>query len=286
MNDGHGIFYAGIRDEEQLWHSVLPYRDSGFAALHFCITGADHCNYRTRVGTLVGDGLDDFPDSGYRRYTESIRSLLERGVDPLASMIRMSRSIGLELHVSIRMEAFAMEPPYDGVFMSRFYRDHPELRCVDRDGRPVPRLSYAFPEVREHLYAIIDEIAGYEPDGISFIFPRAQPYVLYEEPFVDQFRRLHGGDPRELREDHPDVLALRAEIMSGFMRDARVRTRLGHPGCRGPRKLEISALVLAERRSNELFGLDVLRWARERWVDELSPTVWDDRRWRTIPQIA
>ena len=61
MNDGHGIFYTGIRDEEDLWRSVLPYRDSGYAALHFCITGADHCNYPTRVGTLLGEELDDFP---------------------------------------------------------------------------------------------------------------------------------------------------------------------------------------------------------------------------------
>jgi hypothetical protein len=286
MNDGHGIFYTGIRGEEDLWESVLPYRDSGYSALHFCITGADHCNYPTRVGTLLGEGLDDFPDPGYRRYTRSILRLFERGVDPLASMMRMTRSVGLEFHVSIRMEAFALEPPYDGVFMSRFYKGHPELRCMDRDGRPIPRLSYAFPEVREHLYAIIDELSAYQPDGISFIFPRAQPFTLYEKPFLDEFRARHGGDPRDLPEDHPDVLALRAAIMDGFLREARQRTRPGHDAFRGPRPLELSALVLSDRRSNDLFGLDILKWARERWVDELAPTVWDHRRWRTVPEMS
>ena len=276
MNDGHGIFYMGVTEPEELWYFILPYRDSGYRSMLFCISGADHCNYPTEVGSLEGEGLDDFPTAGYRRYTESLAGLMRRGIDPIATVRDMCRSIGLEFHLSIRMGAFAMEPPYDGVFISRFYRRHPELRCVDHDGRAISRLSYAFPDVRRHVLAIVDELLAYRPDGINFIFPRAQPFVLYEEPFLQRFRSLHGTDPRELPEDDRDVLELRAAIMSEFMAEARSRTR--------KHGAELSALVLSDRRSNELHGLDVVRWAREGLLDEIHPTVWDYRRWRVVPE--
>jgi diacylglycerol O-acyltransferase-1 len=261
MNDGHGIFYMGVAEPEELWYFILPYRDSGYRSMLFCISGADHCNYPTEVGSLEGEGLDDFPTAGYRRYTESLAGLMRRGIDPIATVRDMCRSIGLEFHLSIRMGAFAMEPPYDGVFISRFYRRHPELRCIDHDGRAISRLSYAFPDVRRHVLAIVDELLAYRPDGINFIFPRAQPFVLYEEPFLQRFRSLHGTDPRELPEDDRDVLDLRAAIMSEFMAEARSRTR--------KHGAELSALVLSDRRSNELHGLDVVRWAREGLLDEI-----------------
>jgi uncharacterized lipoprotein YddW (UPF0748 family) len=219
---------------------------------------------------LLGDGLDDFPEIGDRYYFENLKSLFERGIDPVASVIKMARSIGLECHLAVRMEAFALEPPYDGFFMSRFYAAHPELHCVDRDGRAIARLSYAFAEVRQHIYEIIDELVRYEPDGINFIYCRGIPLVLYEEPFLEEFRTRHGKDPRHLPEDHPDVLALRAEIMSGFMQEVRRRTRPA-----SGRHIEMSAIVLSDEASNHFYGLDVRRWVKERWVDEISPSVYD-----------
>ena len=279
MNDGHGIFYEGVSTEQDLWDVFVPYRDSGFSAMLFCITGADHCNYPTKIGTLIGEGLDDFPSPGYRRYTDSVKAFLDRGADPLASALRMAHAVGLEFHISVRMEAFAMEPPFDGAFMSRFYAGHPQLRCIDSDGRRIARLSYAFPEVREHMFAIIDELVHYVPEGINLIFPRAQPFVLYEEPFLKEFRGRYGKDPRSLPFDHPDAIALRSDFMNSFMREVRRRTRRA-----SGRSPEISAIVLSDRRSNELYGLDVMRWVGERWVDEISPSVWDWRRWRVKPE--
>jgi hypothetical protein len=202
-----------------------------------------------------------------------VKSLFARGIDPVASVIKMCHSIGLECNLAVRMEAFALEPPYDGFFMSRFYAAHPELRCVDRHGRAIARLSYAYPEVRQHVYEIIDELARYEPDGINFIYCRGIPLVLYEEPFSKEFRARYGKDPRQLPEDHPDVLALRAEIMSDFMKEVRRRTRPT-----SGKRIEMSAIVLADETANRFYGLDVLRWVKERWVDEISPSVWNVQR--------
>ena len=283
LNDGHGTFYSRRppMTEQDLWEDIIPYRDSGFSSLIWQITGADQCNYPTKVGTLMGTGLDYFPRTGDRYYTENLKGLFAAGIDPVASVIRMCRSIGLECHLAIRPQAFALEPPFDGFFHSPFYAANPSLRCVDRDGRRISRLSYAYPEVREHIFAIVDELVKYQPDGINFIFCRGIPCVLYEEPFLREFRSRHGRDARKLPEDHPDVLALRADIMGRFMQELRRRTR----GASG-RRLEISAIVLADQAANRLYGLDVVRWARERWVDEISPSVYTAFRGKAEPQCA
>jgi hypothetical protein len=131
------------------------------------------------------------------------------------------------------------------------------------------------------MFAIVDEIARYEPDGINLIFPRAQPYVLYEEPVLREFRARHGKDPRQLPDDHPEIAAVRAHFMSEFVGEVRRRTRRG-----SRRQPEVSAIVLSDEKGNSRYGLDLQRWIRERWVDEISPSVWDWRRWRTRPEAA
>jgi hypothetical protein len=282
LNDGFSYLWErGICTEDRLWEDILIYRDSGYQAMQFCITGADHCNYPTKVGTLIGDGLEDYPRTGDRYYTECVRNFLQKGIDPVASTMRFTRSIGLEYHLSIRMEAFASDPAFDYMFMSKFYAAHPELRCRDLDGREIARMSYAFPEVRDHIYAILDEMAAYHPEGINLIFPRSNPYVLYEEPFLAEFRRRHGTDARKLPEFHPDVVALRSEIMTDFVREVRRRLR-AKPG----KPIELSAIVLADRESNRNFGLDVVRWVQEGLLDEISPSVWNGAHAHVDPQMG
>jgi len=70
--------------------------------------------------------------------------------------------------VSQRMEAFQCCPPFEEFFTGHFYRDHPEYRCVDQDGREIARLSYAFAEVRELVLSIFRELTTeYDIDGIN-----------------------------------------------------------------------------------------------------------------------
>jgi hypothetical protein len=282
LNDGFSYLWErGVSAEDRLWEEILPYRDSGYNALQFCITGADHCNYPTKVGTLIGDGLEDYPRVGDRYYTECMKNFLTHGIDPVASTMKFTRSIGLEYHLSIRMEAFAAPPTMEYMFRSKFYAAHPELCCRDRDGRKIARMSYAFPEVREHIFTILEEMANYRPEGINFIFPRANPYLLYEEPFVQEFQKLHGTDPRKLPEFHPDVVALRCQVMGRFLSEARQRilAKAGRP-------IELSAIVLADRESNLNFGLDVAHWVQQGWLNEISPSVWAGDHHQVEPHMG
>ena len=279
LNDGFSFLWErGVSTEDRLWEEILPYRESPYTALQFCISGADQCNYPTKHGTVLGDGVEDYPRVGDRMYTECVKSFFTHGIDPVASTMKFTRSIGLEYHLALRVEAFAGAPAFDRMFRSPFFDEHPQYRCIDRDGRKIARLSYAFPEVRAHILDILGEMATYRPNGINLIFPRANPYLLYEEPFVQQFRSRHGTDPKRLPEFHPDVRSLRGEIMTGFLTEVRqtIDKAAGTP-------IELSAIVLSDRESNENFGLDVLRWAREGLVNEISPSAWNGDHQRTDP---
>jgi len=272
MNDGHGPFWLRKPQmtEDEIWEDLYCYKNSPVTALYYCITGADQCNYPTKVGCLLGEGLTDFPELGDRYYTENLQGLFKQGVDPVESVLKFCRELGIECQLSIRPEAFALYPPYDGFFMSPFYRDHPEWRCVDRDGRSISRMSYAYPEVQEHMLKIVDELVAYAPDGINFLFCRGVPLVLYEAPFRDEFQTRHGVAPETLAEDDPRLLALRSDIMTGFMREVRKRT-----SAVSGKKIEITAMLLSDQAANEFYGLDVLRWLEEGLLDEVAASVYD-----------
>ena len=53
----------------------------------------------------------------------------------------------MKVHVAIRPAGWSFFEPYSDYWESPFYQEHPEWRCVDRDGTPVDRMSWAVPEV-------------------------------------------------------------------------------------------------------------------------------------------
>ena len=55
-------------------------------------------------------------------------------------------------------------------------------------------MSYAFPEVRDLLLRVFREVATrYDIEGVNPIFNRGAPFLLYEEPLVEGFRRRDGS---------------------------------------------------------------------------------------------
>ena len=65
----------GVTEPEELWYFILPYRDSGYRSMLFCISGADHCNYPTEVGF----------STSRRRLPATELAGLCAAVDPIAS---------------------------------------------------------------------------------------------------------------------------------------------------------------------------------------------------------
>src|SRR5207253_3168341 len=123
-------------------------------------------------------------------FGEGMDAFKRLGIDPLAEAVSYAHSMGVKLVASIRIDG-PKPPPYDGAPGS-FYVQHPEYRCRDRDGTVMPRISLAFPEVRKTVVEMLHESIGYGADGVAIIYSRNYPFVGYEAPVADSFRKKYG----------------------------------------------------------------------------------------------
>lgn len=263
--DNHGIYYShrhsGVED---IYRALEHFRDTDFGRVIWNNGGsADVSSFPTKVGAVYGRNCDCFPRDGDRMIAENMRMYLDKGIDTMAVARDYARSLGLEFHCSIRMGAFQFHPPYDEVFTSPFYLKHPELRCRDYNDLPVSRLSYAFPEAQDYVLSLFAELAEYKPDGLSLIFLRADPFLLYEEPLLASFRALTGKDARALPENDISFQKHRCNVMTGFVR--RVRSLCRKNG------MALSAFVFNDEPNNIIAGLDPAAWIEESLVDFLIP---------------
>ena len=242
----------GIRE------SVESYRYTDFTRIYWEAAAGSRCLYATRIGEFGED-----PRS------RPAKALHDQGIDLLATAAKYAHEAGLEIYPSIRVEMFGFPPPRDEETVTRFYREHPEWHCVDRDGTPIDRMSYAFPQVRGLITAILAEMAEYEVDGVGLLYHRGPPYLLYEEPLIQGFQAEYGQDPRLLGEWDERWLAYRAGFMTNFMRE--LRQALDEVGSRRDVRLKVGAVVPAEPAENRFYGLDLRTWIAEGLVDELIP---------------
>ena len=252
-----------------LLREVEAYRHSDFGTLILQVGGADMVNYPSNVGQMRGMDLDDFPREGDRRYTESLRILAQKGINPTQTLIEGAHDVGMKVHVSIRPGAWVYTAPMEDFFSSKFYRDHPEWRCYDRDGEDVARMSLAVPQVRAHIVDVLREAVRFGADGANVIFVRGVPVVLFEKPFRDLFEQEHGEDALKLKDDDPRILELRREIVTQFMRE--IRAMLDEEGQARGKRLEQSAYVMGVEADNLRHGLDVATWAKDGLVDLVIP---------------
>ena len=214
--------------------------------------------------------IDDFPRVCDRQAAESLRTLKRKGIDPLKTVIDYAHSLGLELHGTLRTGSWAMPAPIWNE--NKFYREHPEWRCVDRDGQVLSCMSYALPGVQDYVIALLREVVERGADGVSLAYPRGLPVVWYEQPVVDGFQQRYGEDPRELPEDDPRWLEYRASRLTEFMK--RLRQEMDRLGEQLGRRVQISAYVLDNVLLNLEWGLDVAACAREGVVDFVMPHPW------------
>ena len=263
-NDGHGIFgdRPHFRPEDLLEQFELIPDGTSLRMLIWGIGDGDMCNYPTRTGNFFPT-QGTFLNPNYRVLYENMKLWRTQGWDSLKLMRDYSKHRGWEFHPYIRMEAFDAPYPFDRTSLhSDFFHRHPEFHCFDSQGQRVMRLSYAYPEVQDHMLALIREIAGYNPDGVCLGFVRGLPLVLYEKIMVDGFSERHGLDPRKLPETDPRWLAYQAEILTSFMEKAKA--------CLKP-KQRLSAILPGNPQDCLHWGLDTAAWVKEGHVDDLIP---------------
>ena len=251
-NDGYSwIALDGMESIRDVSKQFQPYRDSDFFRMLWNPTGADVSgNHLSRVGTTMPFDLTH----AYRKcdweFRRTTKRILKGGDDILKAAVAGARDVGMEIQFYIRPEAFFAPFPYDEIFTSKFLLRNPQWRCRDEFGHEVMRMSYAFPQVQDHMLDYVEELLGYQPDGICLAFNRSLPMMICEAPVLEEFARRHGRAARLPEEvDSPEMLSVRQSLLGRFV--DRLHALLSQ------RKKALSAIVEFDNSYSLLMGLDV-----------------------------
>lgn len=249
--------------EEEIRRELEPFRGSDFQRVYWEAGSGDQAFFFSRIaGSSFRPRVTDFYRVGDRLSNESFGILQKRGIDPLRVALQHAHEMGLEFHAAYRPAGFHYPPPhYEEWTTGGLYDRHPEWRCITREGKPSPRLSYAYPEVRRWVIDFLREVAQFPIDGVAILYNRRPPLVEYEPPVVESFRKRYGQDPRSLEERDPRWLRHRAGVLTAFMRELRAAM--------GPRP--VTAFVMGTEESNLYHALDLPAWIEQRLVDVIVP---------------
>lgn len=271
--DGHSwIWPYRPSTAEELLEEFRGFEHSDVGKWWFQVMGADLVCYPSKVGNYSGQGTKDFPSGTYSSYASTLEKLFQKGINPLKVARDEARRQGAEFHVMLRPGGWVGSMPYEETFNSKFYYDHPEWRCVDIDGTPTFYMSYAVPQVRQHLLEIFRETLELQPEGVGFLFNRGMPLMLWEDAFVARFKSLHHADAKTVPEDDPRIYATRAAIMTDFMLE--VRALLDEVAQKQGRKerYKISLGTFATEADNQKWGIDLPQWIQKGLVDDIATT--------------
>lgn len=269
-NDGISfLLEKGCTTKEEIIEQVEPYRYSDVGRVLWAFTYGDITNYPTKVGTFLSSWASThaFTGSpGYEKMCRGLDAVTSQGIIPAQVALDYIHDMDLEFHAMIRMAILGDTAPSD-YMGSPFLARRPHLRMLAKDGTPLDKASYAFPEVQDHMLAIIREIAeNYDIDGINLAFIRGPMFIGYEAPVVADFQKKYGEDPREIDENDPRVQQLRADYLTEFVRKAR--KLVDEVGKKKGKKLELSAW-LSSHGQNLFFGEDMDAFLEERLFDSI-----------------
>ncbi len=251
--DVHGIFIMEEpRDMEPIYSHMAVYQNTDVKVLAMEYYQQDY-NFCT--------GNDVPPDGEIlwaREYEEhaarSFRHFRELGIDPYEKMIAYGHRLGLEMHLSMRIIG-THEFPLDDCFGNPTF-DREELWMEDRDGTPVSRLSFAYPEVQEIYLDRFSQMAAYDVEGVDLYLNRGYPFMLFEKPFADAVMADCGEDAKTLPGYDERLIAVRCRIMNDFLRKMRARLD-AERAARHQKPIRLTLHVHKNLRGCRFVGIDL-----------------------------
>ena len=192
-------------------------------------------------------------------WVHNAKKLHDDGIDVYKVWIDTLHEVGRQAWVSCRMNDLHDISNDDSFMHDKFWREHPEFRRAEYLGKDnwfARAFDFAHPEVRENKLALLTEqLERYDVDGLELDWTRFPAF-------------LRPGC--EMRDAHliTDLIRRIREISHEY------EIRRGH-------KIRIGARVMSSIEDNLRFGLDVVAWANEGFVDMLTignfwPTVNSD----------
>lgn len=263
-DDGFSPFYSGrYKTAADLRKQMQLFKDTQVAVMEWCITSGSRVNFPAKTSELVGTGVQQFGRRGDQLAAETLQRLAAGGEDTLEIVSRACHEAGIQCYAAMRMNGDYSAPELSALFNSDFWRDHPEFRIRGTKGELRTPLSYAFPEVRAFKLGILREAAERDIDGVDLDFLRHPPFFGYEEPLVRAFQDKFGLDPRTLPAEDSRWQAMRAAVMTDFLRE--IRKMLDEAGVKKQRRIGIGARV--DWREHQALGCDVETWLKAGLLD-------------------
>ena len=263
---------------EHILELVERYRHSDVGKVIWAVCYGDMTNYPSKVGVFE-DGSDALvirnvpAGNRYAAYLkvrqDSLRELSTAGVIPQSIAADHVHGMGLKFDLMYRLAIQGPLPPRKGLQKVRYFVErHPDFRMVMRDGTPIEKASYAYPEVRQLMLSIIREsMETFDVDGANLCFVRDTEFVLYERPVLADFHKDHGADARTFNFDDPRLMKVRGSYIAQFVQD--VRQVLDEVGANKGKRLKLSAWVFPELDRNRCNGTDVESWLRAGLLDSV-----------------
>ncbi len=262
-----GAFGGGWWPEstEDLHEDIDPLADTDVEVLLCTMARFDITYYPSRAGEMRSLRRA-FYHPEYAAQAQVLAEMQKKGLDTLRVYIHRAHERGLKFYATNR-PAGPHPPPFHLTGEGPLYRKHPEFRCVTQDGQTVPHLSFAFPEVRRRLIDVLREQAEAGADGVSLMFNRSHPWVLFEEPAWTAFAEKHDADRAKLDPANEAWCRHKAGYLTALARE--LREAMDEVGRRQGRRIGIGHMVMGTVRSRLYFGIDAETWMREGLVDFL-----------------
>ncbi len=229
--------------------AVWRHAEMGYTMIMWKAGNGMVCEYPTKVGKVRDDAspVDE----------------MMREFDIMRQAVDEAKRIGIPIYGWSRLlrdaHAKGKAPP-----PTPFHAAHPEQVQTSKNGVESWKLSFAFPESRRHMIAMLCEIAAYGMDGIFVDLLRHPPVVQYDLPLVEAFMAKTGKDPREMEGDGTeDWLRFRAEAFTLFLRE----TRAALDRQAGGRRYPLIVRTVDQPWRNLQIGCDVEAWIREGLLD-------------------
>ena len=276
--DGISYFWnQEYTKREHLLELVEPYRYSDVGKVLWAVCYGEITNYPSKSGIFWATQklvpISSVPGNnayiaGEKTAYDSLRKLVGDGIIPEAVVAEQMHKMGLKFEAMFRLAILGSIPPERWVGAKTFLATHPEFRQVMADGTPVEKASYAFPEVRNQMLAIIRETAEtFDLDGANLGFVRGPHFMQYEKPVLDDFRQKSGAEGRGVSFNDPRMREVRCHYLNEFVHEAR-RT-LDRVGRKKGKKLELSVWVFPTLPWNLDCGMDVKHWLERGWLDSV-----------------
>ena len=282
--------YTNLRDmdsfasEEFLWkyadmtnQKILIHNSSILAALRFIpLSDEEVKEYQEFISRKDTRNLyvSDYIDNSMRCYANTDVEWLasecceQYETDPNApyyvthrQMYQQAKEAGIKLAHSLRLGYWGGGSfPYTfGGSQGKFFDEHQDCHCIDRNGDVIHALSFAYPEVRRFRINTALEVVRCGGDAVSVMACRGVPFVLFEKPVADAFFEKYGEYPYERPLDDVELNEIHCEFITKLFRE--LREALDNEF--GKDKIEIHLRGVKDIDDCKYIGFDVKKLASE-----------------------